>query len=320
MASLFENMPGISTVRSVATNVANSSSRLSASGVTQNVILYGLLVAVIVLIYLLLTGYKFSLKSIDIRPARYKALDHSHIFWNNGMGGVSNLRITDEALPADMNTKYTYHFDLLLANTRNLTNIQGPYRHIFHRGSAELYSDMKGAIVPSGTASLPPYGLPKRLNPGIFLDPNTNDIIIFVDTMSQKGEVYRESGRISDIPLDKPLRLTVSLHKQVLEVDLNCKLELTKVLAGEPKPVENVLYGLCGKAAAEASIQNLYVWPYAISSEALSHFCPMPFPPFQPPDKTCGAATDSALMPPADVTSQAKRLLTSTTDWLQNNS
>jgi hypothetical protein len=156
--------------------------------------------------------------------------------------------------------------------------------------------------------SLPPYGLPKRLNPGIFLDPNTNDIIIFVDTKSQTGDVYRESGRISDIPLDKPLRLTVSLHNQVLEVDLNCKLELTKVLAGEPKPVENVLYGLCGKAAAEASIQNLYVWPYAISSEALSHFCPMPFPPFQPSDKTCDATTDSELMPPKDVTAEVKGL------------
>ena len=310
MASLFENMPGMSTVRNVATNVANSTSRLGASGTAQNVILYGLLVAVVVLIYLLLTGYKFSLKSIDIRPERYKALDHAHVFWRHGMGGVSNLRITDEVLPADMNTKYTYHFDLLLANTRNLTNIQGPYRHIFHRGSAELYSDGSGAIVPSGSGSvsLPPYGLPKRLNPGIFLDPNTNDIIIFVDTKSQTGEVYRESARISDIPLDKPLRLTVSLHNQVLEVDLNCKLELTKVLAGEPKPVENVLYGLCGKAAAEASIQNLYVWAYAISSEALSHFCPMPFPPFQLPAKTCGATTDSALMPPKDISAQIKGL------------
>ena len=139
------------------------------------------------------------------------------------------------------------------------------------------------------------YGLPKRLNPGIFLDPNTNDIIIFVDTKSKSGDVYRESGRISDIPLDKPLRLSVSVHDKVLEINLNCKLELTKVLAGEPKTVENVLYGLCGNAAAQASLQNLFVWPYALDNGILVDFCPMPFPPFNPPADTCNIPTDPSL-------------------------
>jgi hypothetical protein len=298
MASLFENMPGIN----VARNVVSNTRRLApnSGGGMGNYILYGLLIAVVILIYLLLTGYKFSLKSLDIRPQRFKALDDSHLFWKNGDGGVKNLMISADLLPDNMNNKYTYHFDLLLANTRNITNIEGPYRHIFHRGSGELYTDMSGSVTAAGSPRLPPYGLPKRLNPGIFLDPNTNDIIVFVDTMSKTGDVYRESARISDIPVEKPLRLTVNVHNQVLEVDLNCKLETTKVLAGEPKTVENNLYGLCGKAAAEAAIQNLYVWPFSISSEMLSNFCPMPFPPFQPAAKTCGASTDPSLMPSLD--------------------
>jgi len=294
MASLFENMPGAAA--NAAANAVTSVKKLAPGG-TGNIILYVLLGLVLVLIYLLLSGHKFSLKMFDIRPKRYKALDHAHIFWKNGMGGASNLRLTeDDNLPVDADTKYTYHFDLLLSNTRNVSNIEGPYRHIFHRGSDELYSDTTGvAVVSAGASQLPPYGLPRRLNPGIFLDPNTNDILVFVDTKSKSGEVFRESGRISDVPVDKPLRLTVSVHNKVLEIDLNCKLELTKVLAGEPRAVENVVYGLCGPAVANASIQNLYVWPYALDNGLLVDFCPISFPPFLPPASTCDTPKDPAL-------------------------
>jgi len=291
MASLFENMPG------VAANAVNSVKKALPSGDTGNLILYILFALVIVLIYLLLTGYKLSFKMLDIRPKKYKALGDAHWFWKNGMGGASNLRLTDaDGLPLDTDTKYTYHFDLLLSNTRNVSNIAGPYHHIFHRGSDELYNDKSAGVMSSDSSSkLPPYGLPRRLNPGIFLDPNTNDILVFVDTKSKSGEVFRESGRISDVPVDKPLRLTVTVHNKVLEIDLNCKLELTKVLAGDPRTVENVVYGLCGPAVATASIQNLLIWPYALDNGLLADFCPMPFPQFLPPASSCDVPKDPAL-------------------------
>lgn len=309
MASLFENMPGMNDVRTAAVSAASSVGKLTPGGDMGNLLLYILLGLVLILIYLLLKGQTISLKMFDIRPRKYKTLDNAHLFWAKGMGGVNNLRITeDEGIPNDLNNKYTYHFDILLTNTRNVSNIEGPYRHIFHRGSSELYNEGTRGAGGDSASQLPPYGLPKRLNPGIFLDPNTNDIIVFVDTKSKGGDVYRESGRISDIPVDKPLRLTVSVHNKVLEVNLNCKLELTKVLAGEPKTVENVLYGLCGRAAAEASIQNLYVWPYALDNSLLADFCPMLFAPFQPPAETCSGSADSSLSMPTS----------SLTSWLQN--
>lgn len=312
MASLFENMPGMNDVRTAAVSAVSSVGKLTPSGNMSNILLYILLFLIVILVYLLLTGRKLSFKMFDIRPRKYKALDNAHLYWTKGMGGVDNLRITEnEGIPNDLNNKYTYHFDILLANTRNVSNIEGPYRHIFHRGSSELYkeeSTMGGGV---STSDFPPYGLPKRLNPGIFLDPNTNDIIVFVDTKSKGGDVYRESGRISDIPVDKPLRLTVSVHNKVLEVNLNCKLELTKVLAGEPKTVENVLYGLCGKASAEASIQNLYVWPYALDSGTLADFCPMPFQPFQPPQGSGGKC-----ITPADPALSFADSASSLTSWL----
>jgi hypothetical protein len=306
MSSLFDKMPGMNNVRNAAVGAVNSVNKLTPSGGIGNVIIYVLLILIIILIYLLLTGYKFSIKTFDIRPKKYKALDNAQVYWKSGMGGVNNLRITEnEGLSHDLNSKYTYHIDILLTNTRNISNIEGPYRHIFHRGSSELYND-ETIIARGGSApQLPPYGLPKRLNPGIFLDPNTNDIIVFVDTKSKSGDVYRESGRISDIPVDKPLRLTVTVHNKVLEINLNCKLELTKVLAGEPKTVENVVYGLCGNAAAQASLQNLFIWPYALDNGILVDFCPMPFPPFKPSTNTCRTPTDPSLKSGMDAATAA---------------
>jgi len=297
MASLFEQMPGMGNYAATATSNTVKAAKNVGGSHYGNWVLYLLLALIVVLIFMMLRGFKFNFNIMDIfRTPKYRALKDGHLFWKDGTGGVNGLVVTDDLLPDNMNVKYTYHFDLLIANTRNLTNIEGPYRHIFHRGSDELAPSSNDIGAPVSNSQLPPYGLPKRLNPGVFLDPNTNDILVFVDTKSKTGDVYRESGRIVDVPMDKPIRITVSVHNQVLEVDLNCKLELTKVLAGEPKPVENEVYGVCGPAAAEAAIQNLHVWPYALRNDALKHFCPMPFPSFQPPQKSCGASTDPTLL------------------------
>jgi hypothetical protein len=290
MSSLFEHMPGSNNIGTTSTVKTSSK---TGGGFTW-IIIYGLVAVILILIYMMLSGYKLSFKMLDFRSNKHKTQADSHTFWVSGKSGIDNLRVTDDQLPSNMMNHYTLHFDLLITNTRNLNTIEGPYRHIFHRGSDELYNSLE-----SGSAqALPPYGLPKRLNPGIFLDPNTNDILVFVDTKSTSGDIYRESARIVDIPLDKPLRITVSVNKKVLEVNLNCNLELTKVLAGDPKTVENDLYGICGPAAAVAAIQNIMVWPYAVTNESLRNFCPPTFPSFQPPvAKSCGAVSDEFSMP-----------------------
>ena len=156
MSSLFDKMPGMNNVRNAAVGAVNSVNKLTPGGGIGNVIIYVLLILIVILIYLLLTGYKFSLKMLDIRPKKYKALDNAQVYWKSGMGGVNNLRITeDEGLPHDLNSKYTYHIDILLTNTRNISNIEGPYRHIFHRGSSELYNDE--SLTAYQSASIPVY-------------------------------------------------------------------------------------------------------------------------------------------------------------------
>jgi hypothetical protein len=108
------------------------------------------------------------------------------------------------------------------------------------------------------------------MNPGVFLDPNLNDILVFIDTEN----ATRESVRIVDIPLDMPFRITVVVNKTVLEVYLNCRLEVTKILKNPPKVVDNQWFGLAGAASAQAQIQNLRVWPSPLLSTDIHPLCP----------------------------------------------
>ena len=273
MASLFERVPDD------LAEVGTTLSSLSWAAV----IMYCLVAVVIVLIIRMLLGKTFNWAWLDWRSARSKALDGSKTFWKSGsQGRMRNLIVPEDQMMEPSNDQYTYHVDVLLANSRNMSSVDGPYRHIMHRGSDELYSGDANTPVATGAVNMPSDGLPKRMNPGIFLDPNTNDILIFVDTKGRNGDTYRESLRIPDIALGQPFRVSVAVFGNVLEVSINCRLEFTKVLDGKPRPVENVMYGLCGPAAAEASIQDLILWPFAVNSQELLALCPKHFPAFAP--------------------------------------
>jgi len=302
MASLFERAPD---------NLAEVGKTISGLSWTA-VIMYCLIAVVIVLIIRMLLGKKFSWAWLDWRSARAKALDGSKTFWksqragpnasdgaSDNQGRMRNLIIPEDEMMEPSNDQYTYHVDVLLANSRNLSGVDGPYRHILHRGSDELYSGDANTPVATGAVNMPSDGLPKRMNPGIFLDPNTNDILVFVDTKGRNGDTYRESLRIHDIALGKPFRLSVSVFGNILEVSINCHLEFTKVLDGKPRSVENIMYGLCGPAAAEASIQNLILWPFAINSQELLTLCPKHFPAFAPAVPSSCAVSKLLLDPQA---------------------
>lgn len=241
----------------------------------NSVLLYILLAVFIVAIVCMLFDVKIPWEKLNPFPRKYTVLGQAYKYWAPS-GVFTNLLLSDGvSLATD---SYTMTMEYVLYNSRNYKTTDGPYRHIAHRGSDELKTTTVGGFITGYGAGqsygdLPPFGLPKRMNPGIFLDPNTNDILIFVDTQ-KGGEVYRESVRISDIPLDIPFRLGVILKGKLLEVYLDCKLENTKLLKGEPRTVENTWYGLAGSAAADAQIQNLYLWNFPLTSSDIAPLCP----------------------------------------------
>jgi len=162
-------------------------------------------------------------------------------------------------------TSYTILMDCKLLDSRS-NNSQPVHRHIFHRGSDEYSSN------PSDTANAAGGNLPRRMNPGVFLDPLTNDLLIFVDTVNG-SQSFRESLRIPDIPLKTPFHLGIIVSNRTLDVYINCRLEDTKLLQGTPKPVEMTVYGVAGPTPAPLQLQNVYLWSNAISTADMTSLC-----------------------------------------------
>lgn len=258
------------------------------------ILLYILAFALVVVVILMLLGIPINLSFLDFRHSSKKVADNSVLFWDTNTT-FTNLQTPSPPQQSISSTSYSCLMDCVLFNTRSFQNIwregDGPYRHIAHRGSEELLaSTVKGTIiggcgVRGNATDLPEYGLPVQMNPGIFLDPNLNDIIVFVDTAG--GD--RESLRIPNIPLDIPFRIAIVVNEHVLEVYLNCRLETTKILKNRPIIVENLWYGLAGAAGAEAQIQNLRIWNISVNSSDMKHFCPA-LPSFSTKRVICDAA------------------------------
>jgi hypothetical protein len=268
----------------------------NTTGTRGDWLLYLLVAFFIAVVIFMLMGKTIDwswIKYFDPRPHSWKVLSRSSLFWAPS-SIFTNLVVPKDKSVADMyDDIYSATIETVLYNTRSYTTTEGPYRHIVHRGSNELAQTTVGGAILSGCGAnsmtdLPPFGLPKRMNPGIFLDPNTNDIIVFVDTVLG-ADTFRESLRIADIPLDIPCRIGVVLNKRVLEVYLNCKLEATKVLQGDPKHVENEWYGLAGPAGAQAQIQNLRVWKEGLSADDMRVLCPA-IPTFSKERPICSGA------------------------------
>jgi hypothetical protein len=303
MAELYEKVSNLGNYVSNAIPASVNAAGTSRTMILVYVLFAGLIIAAVVM---MLMGKKIEFSALDPRPKYMIVRSTSKLFWPPGPF-FTNLIVPVGSNGADfMDNSYSLIFDAVLYNTRSYRTTGGPWRQILHRGSDELKATTIGGAVLRGCAAsgtsgpLPPFGLPRRMNPGIFLDPNINDIIIFVDS-DRGSESYRESVRLVDIPMDIPFRIGINLKGQVLEVYLNCKLEITKVLAGTPKKVEDTWYGLAGSAAAEAQIQNLYIWKTPLTADQMGAIC-VPQPPvFMKKRPICDAADSvtSAPAPPA---------------------
>ena len=241
----------------------------TASGAinTNTLFLYLLAGLILVAIVLMVMGTKIDWSSLDPRPVSWQVSQAGKRLWPPSLQ-YTNLK-AENPLPLEP-TNYSSSVEMVLYNTRTYTP-NSPQRHIFHRGAQQIDATT---------------GLPTRMNPGVILDNNLNDILIYVDTVLG-AEIFRESVRIVDVPMDIPLRLEVVVKGQVLEVYINCKLEITKVLTGIPYGVENNWYGLTGANAAQAQIQNLYVWDRALTSTEVATLCLSGIPAFQTQRAVC---------------------------------
>jgi hypothetical protein len=176
--------------------------------------------------------------------------------------------------------RYTIAVDMMWGNIRT-TAENKTYRHILHRGSDEIknLTEESGLTTASAEAIMTfrdvQYGLPDRMNPGFFVDPVSNDMLIFIDT-DYNNQVFRESLRVPDIPMDQAFTITLVVMDQVVEVYINCMLEITKLLKGLPRNMDSTWFGLSGPKPLNGAIKNLSMWNTALTVQEIKQICATP--------------------------------------------
>ncbi len=249
-----------------------------------------LALVIVVVIVLMLAG-------VNIMEFTPTTLAKESLFWKR-YDPMVPLRVSyEESALLKSFDGYTMMVDMLWGNTRvtgAAATTSDLYRHILHRGSGEaanFLQELRPSLTADTTTSASdsltkltrdkvlgrmPQGLPTRMNPGILADPVTNDMLVFVDTLRDNRN-YRESVRIPDIPMDQPFRVALVVGPNLLEVYINCRLEVTKLLEGRPRTMETEWYGLTGPVPLNAAIMNLRIFNTTLGPQQLSPYCLLPY-------------------------------------------
>jgi len=103
----------------------------------------------------------------------------------------------------------------------DLTYRQEQYKHVFHKGNDQIQ------------VSTPRIGMNQPNNaPGLYIAPNTNDLVIVMNTFDK----INEEIIISDIPIRKWINVIIRVNEQhQLDAYINGKLVKRHLLSGVPR-------------------------------------------------------------------------------------
>jgi hypothetical protein len=134
----------------------------------------------------------------------------------------------------------------------NLQYLSGQYRHIFSKGNGDV--DMTTGLIQPNNA------------PGLYISPNTNELIIIMNTYN----VINEKVIVPDIPLNKWVNVLIRCRNTNLDVYINGMVTKSAVLTGVPKQnYGNVYIAMNGGFAG--NISNLWYFNYALGTSAIQN-------------------------------------------------
>ena len=131
----------------------------------------------------------------------------------------------------------------------NLQYLEGQYKHIFYKGNNNL--EQNGKNFPNNS-------------PGLYLAPNTNDLIVMMNTFND----INEEIVISDIPINKWFNVIIRCKNTTLDVYANGTIVRSINLTGVPKQNYGDVYvGMNG--GFNGYISNLWYYNYALGTASI---------------------------------------------------
>jgi hypothetical protein len=182
----------------------------------------------------------------------------------NGMVDASQLMVIDQdpsiegskTIPRSVNAtdgiEFTWSCWIFI---NNLTENAGQYKCVFYKGNdfATGKSDQEGINFPNNA-------------PGVYIAPNTNDLVIFMNTFN----VINEQITVTNIPLNKWVNIIIRCQNTTIDVYINGTITKSQELHGVPKQnYGNVYVGM--NNGFSGYISNLWYYDYALGTTEIQN-------------------------------------------------
>ena len=228
------------------------------SGVIPRIISYLFAIIVVVLVILLFINYFitpiFKLHAGAPGKILIPGFDDGKLFWSTS----TPAQILNNDLPiASQCFGYTLLLDVFIQNPLQFSKQP---RILLTRGAM-----MKQT--PSGDTLL---GILDNYNLAVALLPDTTDLIVSV--LNKDNNM--ENVVLSNIPVQEPFRLGITVMENALEVYLNGHLVKTRSFQTVPKSVVGDIYPSSGIQANMAKLRNLKIWPRILTTNEIRYATP----------------------------------------------
>lgn len=139
---------------------------------------------------------------------------------------------------------------------KDLTYLTGQYRCVFYKGNDySINPDRDNAI-----------GLNFPNNaPGLYIAPNTNDLVIFMNTF----KVINEQVTIPDIPIGKWVNIIIRCQNTNLDIYINGTIAKSLQLHGVPKQNYGNVF-VAANGGFSGYISNLWYYNYALGTSEIN--------------------------------------------------
>ena len=140
----------------------------------------------------------------------------------------------------------------------NLTYGDGRYRCVFYKGNDY-------AVNPETKTETVGLNFPNNA-PGVYIAPNTNNLIIIMNTFN----VINEEIIINDIPINKWMNLIIRCQNNTLDIYINGTITKSHNLHGVPKQNYGEIY-VAPNGGFDGYISNLWYYNHALGTNAIAN-------------------------------------------------
>ena len=198
----------------------------------------------------------------------------SQLVWKDEPPGSLVVSKLEKILPCG----FTLSVDIFIDKDLALSNME---RMILYRG--------KNTVVPTAANTLNANYPDSNLL--IYLQKDTNDLVVSAITTDPAGEYVESAPTILNVPLRQPFRVTTIFLPTLLEVYMNGRFVGSRILKGKPKQVSTQFLPPPEQFQQTVKVMNLSYWSRPLLAREVASA-----PPQLP---------DAKLFKPSDITACA---------------